>query len=89
MYASFLRISRALRPDVFEQPGKTLFQQPARENSLLPDDSIEQSLRGALATKQSHEIEIDSLMLAMTFFAYQSFYIFNITSTGQPGDCCN
>jgi len=29
-YASFLRISRALHPDVFDQPGeKLLFQQPA------------------------------------------------------------
>jgi hypothetical protein len=25
MYASFLRISRALHPDVFEQPGKSYF----------------------------------------------------------------
>jgi len=30
MYASFLRISRALHLDVFEQPVKAIFQQPAR-----------------------------------------------------------
>jgi len=30
-YASFLAISRALHPDVFDQPGKKLlFQQPAK-----------------------------------------------------------
>jgi len=34
-YASFLTISRALHPDVFDQPGKNLlFQQPAVMNLM-------------------------------------------------------
>jgi glutamine amidotransferase len=43
-----------------------VFQQPARKNILLPSDSINQSLRGVQAMKQSREIA--SRMLAMTFF---------------------
>jgi len=32
-YASFLVISRALHLNVFDQPEKLLFQQPAKENN--------------------------------------------------------
>jgi hypothetical protein len=36
MYASFLLISRALHPGIFDQPGeKLLFQQPAKKNSRV------------------------------------------------------